>query len=227
MRNAGRSTKGIRSRGRPLTATPPRRNANSAGSRCRSPHLDQAFAHYQRAYQLNPNEVQAQMGLAKLLMMQEKPQEAIKYLRMAVQSDPLNGEAHYRLARPTGDLQMATSGKGDALVPGDQEDEGSSERPLSPDEHASPNRRTTRGRTMIDNRPSKGRSRWRARLRVGSHSASCMRRYWSLLWSAGCGGGSPAVLLPPRRDQSPPTIAKAYGAGQRGVERQHDSLTLP
>src|ERR1700728_2299689 len=69
-------------------------------------HLDQAFEHYQRAYQLNPNEVQAQMGLAKLLMMQEKPQEAIKYLRMAVQSDPLNGTAHYQLGTEYRRLQM-------------------------------------------------------------------------------------------------------------------------
>jgi tetratricopeptide (TPR) repeat protein len=69
-------------------------------------HQDQAFEHYQRAYQLNPNEVQAQMGLAKLLMMQEKPQEAIKYLRMAVQSDPLNGTAHYQLGTAYRRLQM-------------------------------------------------------------------------------------------------------------------------
>jgi tetratricopeptide (TPR) repeat protein len=69
-------------------------------------HLDQAFEHYQRAYQLNPNEIQAQMGLAKLLMMQEKPQEAIKYLRMAVQSDPLNGTAHYQLGTAYRRLQM-------------------------------------------------------------------------------------------------------------------------
>jgi tetratricopeptide (TPR) repeat protein len=69
-------------------------------------HLDQAFEHYQRAYQLNPNEVQAQLGLAKLLMMQEKPQEAIKYLRMAVQSDPLNGTAHYQLGTAYRRLQM-------------------------------------------------------------------------------------------------------------------------
>ena len=67
---------------------------------------DQAFAHYQRAYQLNPNEVQAQLGLAKLLMMQEKPQEAVKYLRMAVQTDPLNGTAHYRLGTAYRRLQM-------------------------------------------------------------------------------------------------------------------------
>jgi tetratricopeptide (TPR) repeat protein len=68
--------------------------------------LDQAFAHYQHAYQLNPNEVQAQMGIAKLLMMQQKNQEAVKYLRMAVQSDPLNGSAHYQLGQAYHRLQM-------------------------------------------------------------------------------------------------------------------------
>jgi tetratricopeptide (TPR) repeat protein len=68
--------------------------------------MDQAFAHYQRAYQINSNEVQAQMGLAKVLMVQEKPQEAIQYLRMAVQSDPLNGTAHYQLGIAYRHLQM-------------------------------------------------------------------------------------------------------------------------
>jgi tetratricopeptide (TPR) repeat protein len=68
--------------------------------------MDQAFAHYRRAYELNPHEVQAQMGLAKLLMMQEKPQEAVQYLRMAVQSDPLNRAAHYQLGTAYRRLQM-------------------------------------------------------------------------------------------------------------------------
>jgi Flp pilus assembly protein TadD len=36
----------------------------------------------------------------------EKPEEALKYLRMAVQSDPLNGEAHYRLASVCRRLQL-------------------------------------------------------------------------------------------------------------------------
>jgi len=67
---------------------------------------DRALAHYQRAYHLNPNEVRAQMGLATLAM-QGNPQEAIKYLRMAVQSDPLNGSAHYRLARAYTQVGMA------------------------------------------------------------------------------------------------------------------------
>ena len=60
--------------------------------------MEQAYAHYNRAYTLDPREVQAQMGLGKLLAIMDKPQEAMKFLRMAVQSDPLNGEAHYRLA---------------------------------------------------------------------------------------------------------------------------------
>jgi tetratricopeptide (TPR) repeat protein len=68
--------------------------------------LDQAFAHYQRAYQLDPSEVQAQMGLAKVLRMQEKWQEAVKYLRMAVRADPLNGTAHYQLGTAYRRLQM-------------------------------------------------------------------------------------------------------------------------
>jgi tetratricopeptide (TPR) repeat protein len=69
--------------------------------------MEQAFAHYQRAYELNPNEVQAQLGIAKVLMKQQKPQEALKYLRMAVRSDPLNSEAHYRLAQAYQRVQMA------------------------------------------------------------------------------------------------------------------------
>lgn len=66
---------------------------------------DGALAHYQRAYRLNANEVQAQMGLASLAM-RENPKEAVAYLRMAVRSDPLNGSAHYQLARAYQRLQM-------------------------------------------------------------------------------------------------------------------------
>jgi tetratricopeptide (TPR) repeat protein len=57
-----------------------------------------AYAHYNRAFTLNPSDVVAQLGLGRALTTMEKPGEAMKYLRMAVQSDPLNGEAHYRLA---------------------------------------------------------------------------------------------------------------------------------
>jgi tetratricopeptide (TPR) repeat protein len=68
--------------------------------------LDRAFAHYQKAYKLNPNEVEAQLGLARLLMMQQKPREATKFLEAAIQADPLNSEAHYRLASAYRRLQM-------------------------------------------------------------------------------------------------------------------------
>jgi predicted Zn-dependent protease len=60
---------------------------------------DAAYAYYRLAYKLNPNEVQAQLGLAAILVDQDKPQEALQYLRSAVKADPMNANAHYRLAR--------------------------------------------------------------------------------------------------------------------------------
>jgi len=72
---------------------------------------DNAYAHYERAFALNPEEVEAQMGLGRLLASKEKPQEAMKYFRMAVQADPLNGEAHYRLASVYRILQMKDESK--------------------------------------------------------------------------------------------------------------------
>jgi tetratricopeptide (TPR) repeat protein len=60
---------------------------------------DLALAHYERAYALNPKEVEAQMGISRILMTQDKPQQALRYLSEAVEQDPLNAEAHYRYAR--------------------------------------------------------------------------------------------------------------------------------
>jgi Tfp pilus assembly protein PilF len=68
--------------------------------------LDGAYAHYSRAFALNPGEAEAQIGLGRLLTTMDKFQEAAKYLRMAVQSDPLNGEAHYRLASVSRTLEL-------------------------------------------------------------------------------------------------------------------------
>jgi Tfp pilus assembly protein PilF len=68
--------------------------------------LDGAYAHYSRAFTLNPGETEAQLGLGGLLAGRDKPQEAAKYFRMAVQSDPLNSEAHYRLASVCRKLQL-------------------------------------------------------------------------------------------------------------------------
>ena len=59
---------------------------------------DQAAAHYQRAFAKDSGDVRAALGLGRSLMNKQKPEEAIKYLRRAAQVDPLNTEAHYRLA---------------------------------------------------------------------------------------------------------------------------------
>ncbi len=67
---------------------------------------ENAYAHYTRAFALNPGDTETQLGLGRVLMTMEKPQEAKKYLEMAIQSDPLNGAAHYRLALAYRRLQM-------------------------------------------------------------------------------------------------------------------------
>jgi tetratricopeptide (TPR) repeat protein len=69
-------------------------------------NLADAETHYQHAYQLNPNDAQADLGLAELLTRQDKPEEAAKYLRLAVASDPLNPEAHYRLSQVDKQLHL-------------------------------------------------------------------------------------------------------------------------
>jgi tetratricopeptide (TPR) repeat protein len=58
-----------------------------------------ALAHYERAYALNPKEVEAQMGIGRILLEQRKAQQALRYLSEAISQDPLNAEAHYHYAR--------------------------------------------------------------------------------------------------------------------------------
>jgi len=72
------------------------------------PDLQQAYVHYTRAFALNPASPEAQLGLGRVLAAMSKPEEALKYLRMAVQSDPLNSEAHYRLATVCRKLDLIT-----------------------------------------------------------------------------------------------------------------------
>ncbi|MGA8593210.1 MAG: tetratricopeptide repeat protein [Bryobacteraceae bacterium] len=72
----------------------------------RRSNLDEAYAHYSRAFALDPGNAEAQIGLGRILAISEKPQEAAKYLRMAVQSDPLNERAHYWLASVSKKLQL-------------------------------------------------------------------------------------------------------------------------
>lgn len=67
---------------------------------------DVAYAHYRLAYKLNPSDAEAQLGLATILVEQDKPQEAVQYLRSAVQADPMNANAHYRLARACHTLHL-------------------------------------------------------------------------------------------------------------------------
>jgi tetratricopeptide (TPR) repeat protein len=68
---------------------------------------DAALPHYRRAYELNPTDAEAQLGLAATLADQGKPEEALPYLRSAVQADPMNANAHYRLARVCHTLHLA------------------------------------------------------------------------------------------------------------------------
>jgi thioredoxin-like negative regulator of GroEL len=58
-----------------------------------------ALAHYERGYALNPKEVEAQMGISRLLLEQGKAQEALRYLGEAVEQDRLNALAHDHYAR--------------------------------------------------------------------------------------------------------------------------------
>lgn len=88
-------------------------DGDSAGAECmfariafRRSDFDGAYAHYNRAFALNPGSAEAQFGLGRLLASMQKPVEAAKYLRMAVQSDPLNEQAHYRLASVCRQLQL-------------------------------------------------------------------------------------------------------------------------
>lgn len=69
-------------------------------------NLQQALAHYRRALVLNPDDSEAALGMGKVLLNAQKPEEAVKYLSAAAQSDPLSSEAHYQLAIAYRDLHM-------------------------------------------------------------------------------------------------------------------------
>jgi tetratricopeptide (TPR) repeat protein len=68
---------------------------------------NEALAHFKKAYAINPKDADAAMGIARSLKMQDKPQEALDYLRLAVREDPMNFEAHYQLAQVCRDLHLA------------------------------------------------------------------------------------------------------------------------
>lgn len=60
--------------------------------------LDRAETHYERARKMVPGDIEALMGLARILMRQDKPGDALPLLEKVVDEDPLSGEAHYRYA---------------------------------------------------------------------------------------------------------------------------------
>ncbi len=68
--------------------------------------LDKAYENYTAAFRLDPSDTEAQLGLGRVLMAMDKSQEAEKYLEMAVQGDPLNATAHYRLGQVYERLSM-------------------------------------------------------------------------------------------------------------------------
>lgn len=75
-----------------------------------------AFDHYSRAFHLDADNTCAQLGLGETFMAQEKPGEARKYLELAVKSDPLNNEAHYRLGMAYRQLQMSEQSQKEMML---------------------------------------------------------------------------------------------------------------
>jgi len=57
-----------------------------------------AYAHYSRAAQLQPNDAEANIGLAKTLMLMGQPDKAEPLLEHALQLDPTSAAAHFRLS---------------------------------------------------------------------------------------------------------------------------------
>ena len=60
--------------------------------------LPGALEHYRRALQLRSSDPEANAGLAKVFMSQDEPKKAEPLLERALQLDPTNAVAHYRLS---------------------------------------------------------------------------------------------------------------------------------
>lgn len=57
-----------------------------------------AFASYKRAFALNPDNAQADAGVADGYRLEGNSAEAAKFYRLAIQNDPMDPEPHYKLA---------------------------------------------------------------------------------------------------------------------------------
>ena len=73
--------------------------------------FDEAYEHYKRAVTLNPEDTDAQLGIAKVLMEMHRPSEAIPYLRSVIKVDPMNTEVWYHLALACRDVGLIDESK--------------------------------------------------------------------------------------------------------------------
>jgi Tfp pilus assembly protein PilF len=64
----------------------------------RQSDLKAASAHYSRALELQPNDPDANLGLAKTLIAMNQPKKAIPLLERAAQIEPFNATVHYHLS---------------------------------------------------------------------------------------------------------------------------------
>jgi len=64
----------------------------------RASDLKGALTHYSRALELQPNDAEANLGVAKALTSMRRAKEAEPYLKRAAQLEPFNAATHYRLS---------------------------------------------------------------------------------------------------------------------------------
>ncbi len=64
---------------------------------CQTGKVDEAIPHYQRALQIEPNDVKAHIVLGNALLQKGNVDEAIPYYKRALQIEPENSEAHNNL----------------------------------------------------------------------------------------------------------------------------------
>ena len=60
--------------------------------------VEQSYQEYTKAVELQPADADAKLGLAKALIEMDQPDKALPLLEDAVQLEPTNATAHYRLA---------------------------------------------------------------------------------------------------------------------------------
>ena len=64
----------------------------------RRPDLKSASAHYSRALELQPNDADANLSYARILIAMNQPEKAEILLERATRLEPYNAAIHYRLA---------------------------------------------------------------------------------------------------------------------------------